>query len=225
MADGPLVTLRGDVADEATWVAAAHLLRVEYGDSLDALVNCAGTNVRGTVEEASVQTWERILAVNLTSAFLSARHCLPALKRAHGSIVNVASGAGLVGVRRGAAYAASKGGLIALTRQIAIDYAADGVRANAVCPGVVDTPLVRRLAEDAGESPGPGGSGESQRPTSSDLDRELRRMADQQPLGRLGTPAEIASAIYFLASPEASFMTGAIVTVDGGYTAREALGL
>jgi NAD(P)-dependent dehydrogenase (short-subunit alcohol dehydrogenase family) len=197
-AEGDAVTVRGDVAEEATWLAAAEHVRAEHG-GLNALVNCAGTNERGTVEQVSLQTWERILAVNLTSVFLSAKHCLPLLKARRGSMVNVASGAGLVGVRRGAAYAASKGGVIALTRQMAVDYAADGVRVNVVCPGVVDTPLVRRLAAGAG---GP--------------DREMRRLAEGQLLGRLGTPAEIASAIFFLASAEASFMTGAIIAVDGG---------
>jgi meso-butanediol dehydrogenase / (S,S)-butanediol dehydrogenase / diacetyl reductase len=211
-ADG--VTLRGDVADEATWRAAAKLLRTANQGRLDALVNCAGTNVRGSVEEASRSAWERILAVNLTSVFLSARECLPLLKRARGSIVNVASGAGLVGVRRGAAYAASKGGVIALTRQMAVDYASDGVRVNVVCPGVVDTPLVRRLAQDTD-----GPASDTDTPASS-TDGELRRMADQQLMGRLGTADEIASTIVFLASADASFMTGAVVAVDGGYTAR-----
>jgi NAD(P)-dependent dehydrogenase (short-subunit alcohol dehydrogenase family) len=135
--------------------------------------------------------------------FLSARHLLPLLRSNNGSIVNVASGAGLVGVPRGAAYAASKGGVIALTRQMAVDYANSGVRVNAVCPGVVDTGLVRQLA--AGET---------------DPELELQRMAQGQLLGRLGTPSEIAAAIFFLASPDASFMTGAIVPVDGGLTAR-----
>jgi NAD(P)-dependent dehydrogenase (short-subunit alcohol dehydrogenase family) len=186
------------VAEETTWKTLA--VRLER---LDALVNNAGTNVRATAEELDLHTWCRILNVNLTGAFLGAKYCLPLLRESHGSIVNVASGAALVGARRGPAYAASKGGLVALTRQLAIDYAADGVRVNAVCPGVVDTPLIHHLIE--GEA---------------DPAAELARMAAAQPLGRLGSPQEIAAAIYFLASPEASFMTGAIVPVDGGYTAR-----
>jgi NAD(P)-dependent dehydrogenase (short-subunit alcohol dehydrogenase family) len=188
----------GDVADEHTWQTLAARL-----DRLDALINNAGTNVRGSIEEIDLLTWNRIVAVNMTSAFLGARYCLPLLKASQGCIVNVASGAALVGVPRGPAYAASKGGLVALTRQLAIDYAADGVRVNAVCPGPVDTPLLRDLA-----------SGEV------DVDAELARMANGQPLRRLGRPEEVASAIYFLASEQASFLTGAIVPVDGGYTAR-----
>jgi len=199
---GECVHLVGDVADQGTWERAALDLKSRFG-RLDALVNNAGTNVRGSVDEVDLATWDRILAVNLTSVFLSARTLLPLLRSSRGAIVNVASGAGLVGVRRGAAYAASKGGVIALTRQMAVDLAASGVRVNVVCPGVVDTPLVRSLAE--GEP---------------DPDQELARMAAGQLMGRLGTPDEIAAAIYFLASSEASFMTGAAVPVDGGYTAR-----
>jgi NAD(P)-dependent dehydrogenase (short-subunit alcohol dehydrogenase family) len=199
---GDLVTLQADVSEEATWVTVARDLQTRFG-RLDALVNNAGTNVRGSVEEVDRATWERILAVNLGSVYLAAHHLLPLLRASRGCIVNVASGAGLVGTRRGAAYAASKGGVIALTRQLAVDYAADGVRVNAVCPGVVDTPLVRRLAGSAAEP-----------------DLELERMAQGQLLGRLGTADEIAAAIFFLASADAAFMTGAIVPVDGGYTAR-----
>lgn len=196
------VSLRGDVADPAVWEVAARDIAERFG-RLDALINNVGTNVRGSVDEVDLATWQRILAVNLTSVYLSARQLLPLLRSSAGAIVNVASGAGLVGVRRGAAYAASKGGVIALTRQMAVDLAGDGVRVNAVCPGVVDTPLVRQLA--AG-TPDPA--------------EELARMAHGQLLGRLGSAHEIAAAIYFLASPEASFMTGAVVPVDGGYTAR-----
>lgn len=141
---GETVSMLGDVADPRVWADAAQDLESRFG-RLDALVNNAGTNIRGSVDEVDLATWERILAVNLTSVLLSAR-MLPLLRSSRGAIVNVSSGAGLVGVRRGAAYAASKGGVIALTRQMAVDLAADGVRVNVVCPGVVDTPLVRRLA-------------------------------------------------------------------------------
>jgi NAD(P)-dependent dehydrogenase (short-subunit alcohol dehydrogenase family) len=202
LAAGDGVTLQADVADEATWVAAAQQVGARFG-RLDAVINNAGTNIRGSVEEVDRATWDRILAVNLGSVYLAAHHLMPLLRASRGCMVNVASGAGLVGTRRGAAYAAAKGGVIALTRQLAVDYGADGVRVNAVCPGVVDTPLVRRLA--AGEA---------------DPERELEQMARGQLLGRLGTADEIAAAIFFLASTEAAFMTGAIVAVDGGYTAR-----
>jgi NAD(P)-dependent dehydrogenase (short-subunit alcohol dehydrogenase family) len=199
---GEDVLLRGDVADEATWAAAATRVREEFGQ-LNALVNNAGINVRATVEELDPGTWNRILAVNLTAMFLAARQCLPLLRAARGCIVNVASGAGLVGTRRTPAYSAAKGGVIALTRQLAVEYAADGVRVNVVCPGVVDTPMVRALTA-----------------TEVDPAAELRRLAAGQLLDRLGSPEEIASVIFFLASPQASFMTGAVVPVDGGYTAR-----
>jgi NAD(P)-dependent dehydrogenase (short-subunit alcohol dehydrogenase family) len=186
------------VADETTWQTLVARL-----ERLDVLINNAGTNVRATAEELDLATWMRIVNVNLTAAFLGAKYCLPLLRASRGCIVNVASGAALVGVPRGPAYAASKGGLVALTRQLAIDYADAGVRVNAVCPGVVDTPLLRQLAS-----------------AEADVEADLARMAAAQPLGRLGSPEEIAAAICFLASNEASFITGAVVPVDGGYTAR-----
>jgi len=199
---GTGVNVQGDVAEPSVWERVAQEVQAHCGRA-DALVNNAGTNVRGSVEEVDLATWNRILAVNLTSVFLSARYLLPLLRSSNGSIVNVASGAGLVGTRRGAAYAASKGGVIALTRQMAVDYASGGVRVNAVCPGVVDTGLVRQLVA-----------------SEADPELELQRMAQGHLLGRLGTPDEIAAAIFFLASPDASFMTGTIVPVDGELTAR-----
>jgi dihydroanticapsin dehydrogenase len=138
-----------------------------YGIDQDA---GAGVHLRGDV--ALPETWAA------AAREVSARHLLPLLRATRGSVVNVASGAGLVGVRRGAAYAASQGGVVALTRQMAVDCASSGVRVNAVCPGVVDTPLVRALAA-----------------TEPDPDAELKRMAHGQLLGRLGTPEEVAAAI------------------------------
>jgi NAD(P)-dependent dehydrogenase (short-subunit alcohol dehydrogenase family) len=120
-------------------------------------------------------------------------------ERGRGSIVNMASVAALVGIRNRAAYCASKGAVVALTRALAIDHVADGIRVNAVCPGTVDSPWVRRLVEDAGES--------------------LDTLRARQPMGRLGRPEEIADAVAYLASDAAAFVTGTVLVIDGGLTA------
>jgi meso-butanediol dehydrogenase / (S,S)-butanediol dehydrogenase / diacetyl reductase len=183
-----------DVRDEAA-VAAA----ISAFGSLDVLVNAAGIGSTTTAPDTPLETWERVLAVNATGTFLCCKHAIGAMAGRGGAIVNVASVAGLVGLRNRAAYCASKGAVIALTRALALDHAAERIRVNAVCPGTVDTPWVRRLVEEAGES--------------------LDALRARQPLGRLGTAAEIAEAILYLASDRAAFVTGTILTVDGGLTA------
>jgi 2-keto-3-deoxy-L-fuconate dehydrogenase len=183
-----------DVRDEAA-VAAA----IGATGSLDVLVNAAGIGSTTTAPDTPLETWERVLAVNATGTFLCCKHAIGAMAGRGGAIVNVASVAGLVGLRNRAAYCASKGAVIALTRALALDHAAERIRVNAVCPGTVDTPWVRRLVEEAGES--------------------LDALRARQPLGRLGTAAEIAEAILYLASDRAAFVTGTILTVDGGLTA------
>jgi meso-butanediol dehydrogenase / (S,S)-butanediol dehydrogenase / diacetyl reductase len=184
-----------DVRDEDA-VAAA------FADAgrLDVLVNVAGIGSTTNTPDTSLETWERVFAVNVTGTFLCCKHAIPALaSTGGGAIVNVASVAGLVGFRNRAAYCASKGAVIAFTRALAIDHAADGIRVNAVCPGTIETPWVRRLVDDAGES--------------------LDALRARQLLGRLGTPEEIADAILYLASEAAAFLTGTLLTVDGGLTA------
>jgi meso-butanediol dehydrogenase / (S,S)-butanediol dehydrogenase / diacetyl reductase len=184
-----------DVRDEDA-VAAA----LADAGRLDVLVNVAGIGSTTNTPDTSLETWERVFAVNVTGTFLCCKHAIPALASSGGgTIVNVASVAGLVGLRKRAAYCASKGAVIAFTRALAIDHAADGIRVNAVCPGTIETPWVRRLVDDAGES--------------------LDALRARQLLGRLGTPEEIADAILYLASEAAAFLTGTLLTVDGGLTA------
>jgi meso-butanediol dehydrogenase / (S,S)-butanediol dehydrogenase / diacetyl reductase len=184
-----------DVRDEDA-VAAA----LADAGRLDVLVNVAGIGSTTNTPDTSLETWERVFAVNVTGTFLCCKHAIPALASSGGgTIVNVASVAGLVGLRNRAAYCASKGAVIAFTRALAIDHAADGIRVNAVCPGTIETPWVRRLVDDAGES--------------------LDALRARQLLGRLGTPEEIADAILYLASEAAAFLTGTLLTVDGGLTA------
>ena len=184
-----------DVRDEDA-VAAA----LADAGRLDVLVNVAGIGSTTNTPDTSLETWERVFAVNVTGTFLCCKHAIPALASSGGgTFVTVASVAGLVGLRNRAAYCASKGAVIAFTRALAIDHAADGIRVNAVCPGTIETPWVRRLVDDAGES--------------------LDALRARQLLGRLGTPEEIADAILYLASEAAAFLTGTLLTVDGGLTA------
>jgi 2-keto-3-deoxy-L-fuconate dehydrogenase len=184
-----------DVRDEDA-VAAA----LAAAGPLDVLVNVAGVGSTTSAPDTPLETWDRVLAVNATGTFLCCKHAIPAMaSRGGGSIVNLASVAGLVGLRNRAAYCASKGAVIAFTRALAVDHVGDRIRVNAVCPGTIDTPWVRRLVHDAGES--------------------LDALRARQLLGRLGTAEEVAEAVLYLASDAAGFVTGAILTIDGGLTA------
>jgi 2-keto-3-deoxy-L-fuconate dehydrogenase len=165
---------------------------------LDVLVNVAGIGSTTNAPETTLEVWENVFAVNARGTFLCCKHAIPGMAaRGGGSIVNIASVAGLVGLRNRAAYCASKGAVISLTRALAVDHVADGIRVNAVAPGTVDSPWVRRLVEDVGES--------------------LDALRARQPLGRLGTPEEIADAVAYLAAAE--FVTGSVMVIDGGLTA------
>lgn len=171
---------------------------------LDVLVNNAGIYRQGDVTQVTTEDWERIMAVNLTGAFFFTKYAVPVMvSHGGGVIVNVASEAGLVGIKGQVAYNVSKAGMIALTRSCAVDLADKGIRVNCVCPGTTDTPLVR---EAVGRAPDPVAA--------------RRRLEEIRPLNRLGTPDEIASAILYLASSEAGYATGAILSIDGGYTAQ-----
>jgi len=195
------IALRVDVRDEAAVAAAVARVADAWG-RIDVLVSAAGIELVAGLAETTVEGWDRVLDVNARGCFLAAKAAAPWLRRSRGSIVNVASQLALVGARSFAAYTASKSAVLGLTRSLALELADDGVRVNAVCPGAVDTPLLRRqFAEGAG----PQG-------TMDDL-------VAMHPIGRLGRPEEIAAPILFLVSDAASFMTGASVVVDGGYTA------
>jgi NAD(P)-dependent dehydrogenase (short-subunit alcohol dehydrogenase family) len=175
----------------------------EWG-RLDILVNNAGIYVQADVLTTDVQDWDRVLAVNLTGAFLCTKYAVPMMLQHEGGVViNVSSEAGLVGIKNQVAYNVSKSGMIALTRSCAVDLAGRGIRVNCVCPGTTDTPLVQAAVNRA-EDP-----------------LAARRHLEQiRPMNRLGKPEEIASAILYLASSEAGYATGAILSMDGGYTAQ-----
>jgi NAD(P)-dependent dehydrogenase (short-subunit alcohol dehydrogenase family) len=174
----------------------------EFGN-IDCLVNSAGVLMRGNAEETSDDDWRDTLTVNLDVAFYLSRAALPHLLQAEGSIVNVSSFWGLKAGERAVAYCASKGGLIMMTRAMALDHAADGLRINAVCPGGVDTPMLAAGADD----------------TDKDVDAFLADVADHSPNGRIASPEDIAGLIMFLASDAARHITGTAIPIDGGLMA------
>ena len=204
-AGGEVWGVLADVADE-TQVRAMVDQVLSRALRVDVLINAAGIGSPRpvTIDEATAAEWQELCAVNLTGTFLCCRAVIPAMRRGGGgAIVNVASELGLVGSPRSAMYSATKGAVVQLTRALAVDHAADHIRVNCVCPGPVDTPLLRRGIERA-----------------ADPEAKLLREVGSTLLGRLGRPEEIASVIHFLASDEASFVTGSIVVADGGVTAR-----
>jgi NAD(P)-dependent dehydrogenase (short-subunit alcohol dehydrogenase family) len=173
---------------------------------LDILYNNAGVGSTGSVQDTTEEDWDRCFAVNVKGAYLTSQAAIPHLEAAGGgSIINQASVAALVGIRGFAAYCAAKGAVVSLTRAMAIDHAPVGIRVNVLCPGTVYTPLMEPLMRERG-----GGS----------IERGLEITATKYPIGRIGTPMEIARAALFLASDDASFVTGAAFTVDGGMTAQ-----
>jgi NAD(P)-dependent dehydrogenase (short-subunit alcohol dehydrogenase family) len=196
----------GDVSelrDAERMVAEA----VAFLGGLDILINNAGIETIGSVTTARDEEWERQIAVNLNGVYRMSRFAIPEIIRAGGgAIVNIASVGGLVAVREFSAYGASKAAVIQLTRSMAADYAEHGIRVNCICPGPVDTPLLERACRRVSGEKSP---------------EQIRQMyADFTLLKRIARPAEIASCVAFLASEEASYVTGAVLVVDGGFTAQ-----
>jgi NAD(P)-dependent dehydrogenase (short-subunit alcohol dehydrogenase family) len=205
---GRAVGVRVDVTDEGSLDTMVRTAVDRYG-TVDVLFANAGIDGSGRVHDTAPADWARVLGVNLTGVWLSMRAVLPVMMKAgSGAIVTQSSTAGLVGVPRIAAYAAAKGGVIALTRQAAVDYGPLGIRVNAICPGTVQTPLVERTLENQGLLSAEG------------AEAVLDRAAARYPLKRLGHVDEIARTALFLASDDASWITGAVVAADGGYSAQ-----
>lgn len=190
---------RCDVTDESDVERVVDDVAAHVGRP-SVLCNVAGTGMFMHTVDTSLATWDKIIAVNLTGTFLMAKTVLPHMLHPHGgSIVNVASTAGIIGSAYSAAYCASKGGVVMLTKALAVEYADRGVRINAVAPGGVDTPLIANFALPEGADP-----------------KHFRRITSRM---GFSTPDQIAAAIAFLASDESSYTTGAILAVDGGITA------
>ncbi len=195
---GEGLCIQADVTRETDWQRIMTLVEERCG-RLDILFNNAGDNLVKPVTEVRVEEWDKLLAVNLKGVFLGAKHAIPLmLNGGGGNIINMASTFGLIGFSAMPAYCASKGGVIALTRQLALEYAQQNIRVNCVCPGPTLTPRIQRYIEK----------------DKTLIERNLSTV----PMGRFATPEEIASSVLFLASDESSYMTGAALVVDGGQT-------
>ena len=189
-----------DVVREQGWQEAIGLAERQYG-KLDILVNNAGILIRKGVEDTTEEEWDRLMAINVKGVFVGTKYVIPAMRRAgRGSIVNISSTAGMVASTEGsAAYTASKGAVRLLTKATAVQYAKENIRCNSVHPGVILTPMTEdSLSTPAGRAEG----------------------LDRTPLGRIGTPEEVAYGVLYLASDESSFVTGSELVIDGGLTAR-----
>ena len=172
-------------------------------ERLNILVNCAGIGLVGSIEETSLADFHRLFRVNVDGTFLVTQAAIPLLKKVRGSVLNIGSVAGLVGVKRRFAYCATKGAVTAMTRQLAVEYPKE-LRANCIAPGTVDSPFVEAYLEKYHRH---------------EKERVRDELNERQPLGRLGRPEEIAKLALYICSPAADFMNGSVVAIDGGWTA------
>lgn len=196
------VPWQADVSDAAEVQAMIAACVGRFG-RLDVLCNNAGIGVAGRCHETDEADLDRILAVNVRGPFLGCKYAIPVfLRQGGGIIVNTSSVAGMVGVRERAAYCTSKAAVVGLTRSLAADYARDNIRVNAICPGTVETPWVARINAHLG-----------------DYAEVREQMNARQLIGRMGTPEEVAAAALYLAAPEAGFVHGSCLIIDGGLTA------
>jgi len=200
---GQAIAVQVDVSQRSSVQTLAEQVVAEFG-RVDILCNNAGIGHTGSILECAEDEWDAVMAVNIKGVYLCSYFFLPyMLAQGEGNIINMASVLGLGGVPKRAVYSASKGAVIALTRQMAIEYAGDNIRVNCISPGTVNTPWVERLLA---EKPDP--------------EAARQRLNDRHPLGRLGTADEIAHAALYLASPESAFATGTNLVIDGGAAAR-----
>lgn len=202
-AGGQALPLQVNVTEPAEVEAMLRRARDAFG-GVQILCNNAGIGSTTDVVDCEPDEWDRVMAVNVKGVYLGCKYGIPLmLENGGGSIVNTASVAGMVGIVKRAVYCASKGAVIALTRQVAVEYVERGIRCNCVCPGTVDSPWVGRLLSQADDPPSARAA-----------------LIARQPIGRLGTPEEVAAAALYLCSDDASFITGSSLVLDGGWTAK-----
>jgi NAD(P)-dependent dehydrogenase (short-subunit alcohol dehydrogenase family) len=187
-----------DITDESSVKQALAAL-----PSLDILINNAGIGLVGNIEETDLADFQRVFRVNVEGLFLVTKYALPLLIASRGSVVNISSVAGLVGVKRRFAYCATKGAVVAITRQLSVDYPT-AIRVNCICPGTVDTPFVEAYLEKYHKH---------------EKEKVRQELNQRQPIGRLGRPEEIANLALYISSKEADFINGSVITIDGGWTA------
>jgi NAD(P)-dependent dehydrogenase (short-subunit alcohol dehydrogenase family) len=206
-----LLAIRADVTRAEDMEAAVAAAEARCG-GLDALVNSAGIQRYGTVVDTPEEVWDAVMAVNLKGIFLAAKAAIPRIaRRGGGAIINIASVQAFASQQNVAAYTASKGAIVALTRAMALDHAPERIRVNAICPASVDTPMLRWAADQFKGN----GSAEAL----------VEQWGKAHPVGRVGRPEEVAELVAFLASDKARFITGADLKIDGGALARLAIGL
>lgn len=200
----PAIGLHHDVTDEAGWEAVMAAALSRFGQ-LDVLVNNAGIAFTGKTADTTLETWRRMMAVNLDGVFLGTKHAIRAMTGKGGSIINISSILGIDGAATAAAYCASKGGVRLFTKAVALECgeAGNGIRVNSIHPGYIHTAMF-----------------DSSLAAFGSLEAKMEKVSALHPIGRIGQPDEIAAGVVFLASDEASFMTGSELVIDGGYTAR-----
>ncbi len=200
---GKVLAIRGDVAKAADVKRTVSQTARKLGP-IDVLVNNAGIYVNKPVESISENEYDEVMDINMKGAFLCTKFVIPSMvKRKRGAIVNVSSDSGLVGTAGSSVYCASKGAMVLFTKAVALDHAKDGIRVNVVCPGEVKTPMMEKDAAESGRG----------------FEEYYRRVVEPIPMKRAATAEEVAQSILFLASEDASFMTGTALSVDGGSTA------
>jgi len=196
--NGKFLVVQGDAGEEQSVRLAVARTEAAFG-AIGVLINNVGMELNNTVVEQSREQWDRQIAVNLTSVFLFSKYCIPGMNVNGGAIVNISSTHAFVSWPRCAAYDATKAGMLGVTRALAVDHGPKGIRVNAVCPGYVRTPLLEQWF--------------------ASIEDGEQRAASCHPLRRIGEPVDIANAVFFLASEEAAFITGSVLTVDGGLMA------